>query len=542
MLTKKILHKNYTVNRKFYQLKLPFDIDCIIPENDSVRLLSQFVEEMDLTELYSTYSKIRENQVSPTNMLKIMLYGYMNGFYSSRDIERACLRDINFMFLLEGASAPDHSTFARFRSLHFAPCAEKILAEMTNFLYDIGEISGKSIFIDGTKIEAYANKYTFVWKKAVTKNMAKLLIKIADLVKECEELYEIKLIYKNKVQMRHVKKLKKRLYELKKIENIEFVHGCGKRKSQLQKSIEKLEEYLSKFKEYNKKVYTCGERNSYSKTDNDATFMRMKEDAMKNGQLKPAYNVQHGVDAEYISWLTVGPQPTDTTTLIPFLKSMQQNLNFKYLNIVADAGYESEENYSFIEDNNQIAFIKPSNYEISKTRKYKNDIGRIENMDYDSENDLFICQNGKTLKVDGIKFKKSKTGYKSEKTIYICEDCSNCSYKSKCIKGNNSKTPFEQRTKKIETSKKFNRQRKEDLERIITDEGILLRINRSIQAEGSFAQVKHDMNFRRFMCRGQNNVLAESILLAMAHNVNKLHNKIQSNRTGKHLFELKEAS
>ncbi|ATD58728.1 DDE transposase [Clostridium chauvoei] len=541
MQLKNILQQNYTVNRKFYQLKLPFDIDCIISENDSVRLLSQFVEEMDLTDLYSTYSKIRENQVSPTNMLKIVLYGYMNGFYSSRDIETACLRDINFMFLLEGASAPDHSTFARFRSLHFAPCAEKILAEMSNFLYEIGEISGRSIFIDGTKIEAYANKYTFVWKKAVTKNMAKLLTKIADLVKECEELYGIKLIYKNKVQMRHVKKLKKRLYELKKIETIEFVHGCGKRKSPLQKSIEKLEEYLSKFKEYNQKVYTCGERNSYSKTDNDATFMRMKEDAMKNGQLKPAYNVQHGVDAEYISWLTVGPQPTDTTTLIPFLKSMEWHLNFKYSKIVADAGYESEENYSFIEDNNQIAFIKPSNYEISKTRKYKNDIGRIENMDYDAENDLFICQNGKTLKVNDIKFKKSKTGYESEKTIYSCEDCSNCSFKSKCIKGNNSKIPLGERTKKLETSKKFNRQRKEDLERIITDEGILLRMNRSIQAEGSFAQVKHDMNFRRFMCRGQKNVLAESILIAMAHNVNKLHNKIQSNRTGKHLFELKEA-
>ena len=97
---------------------------------------------MDLTELYSTYFKIRENQVPPMNMLKIMLYAYMNGFYSSRDIEIAYRRDINFMFLLEGASAPDHSTFARFRSLHFAPCAEKILAEITNFLYEIGEISG----------------------------------------------------------------------------------------------------------------------------------------------------------------------------------------------------------------------------------------------------------------------------------------------------------------------------------------------------------------------------------------------------------------
>ena len=118
-------------------------------------------------------------------MLKIMLYGYMNGFYSSRDIEMASLRDINFMFLLEGASAPDHSTFARFRSLHFDPCAEKILAEITDFLYEMGEISGKSIFIDGTKIEAYTNKYTFVWKNLKQKNMAKLLTKIADLVKEC---------------------------------------------------------------------------------------------------------------------------------------------------------------------------------------------------------------------------------------------------------------------------------------------------------------------------------------------------------------------
>ena len=137
MYLKKILHKNYTINRKFYQLKLPFDIGCIIPDNDSVRLLNQFVDDMDLTELYSTYSKIRENQVSPMNILKIMLYGYMNGLYSSRDIETACRRDINFMFLLEGALPPDHSTFARFRSLHFAPCSKKLLSEVTKFFYKI---------------------------------------------------------------------------------------------------------------------------------------------------------------------------------------------------------------------------------------------------------------------------------------------------------------------------------------------------------------------------------------------------------------------
>ena len=162
---------------------------------------------------------------------------------------------------------------------------------------------------------------------------------------------------------------------------------------------------------------------------------------------------------QHLQGLEVAPELTDITTLIPFLKSMKENLNFKYLKIVADAGYESEEN-------NQISFIKPSNYEISKTRKYKNDINRIDNMDYDSESDLFICQNGKKLIANGVKIRKSKTGYESVNTIYICEDCSNCNYKSQCIKGNNSKISLEKRTKKFETSKKFNQQRKEYLERI----------------------------------------------------------------------------
>ena len=163
-------------------------------------------------------------------------------------------------------------------------------------------------------------------------------------------------------------------------------------------------------------------------------------------------------------------------------------------------------------------------------------------MTYNEKEDFYICQNNKKLKVDSVKVRKSKTGYESEKTVYICEDCSNCSHKSNCIKEHNSKTPLEHRTKKLETSKKFNRQRKEDLERIITEEGCLLRTNRSIQADGFFAQIKQDMNFRRFMCRGQKNVLAESIILAMAHNINKLHNRIQADRTGKHLFELKKTS
>ena len=278
MLLHNKLQKDYTLNQSGYQLKLPLELETIIPKNDSVRLISQFAEKMDLTDLYSTYDRI--NSLSPRTLLKIVLYSYMNGDYSSRSMELNCKRDINFMFLLEGHSAPDHATLARFRSIHFAPCSKRILAEVSNILFDLGEISGKTIFIDGTKIEANANKYTFVWKKTVTKNQAKLLIKLADFVAECEQLYDIKIVYGNVVKIKHLKRLRKKLYALKNAENITFVYGIGKRKTPLQKSIETLEEYLSKLKEYTQKIHICGERNSYSKTDNDATFMRMKEDAM----------------------------------------------------------------------------------------------------------------------------------------------------------------------------------------------------------------------------------------------------------------------
>lgn len=539
MLLHNKLQKDYTLNQSGYQLKLPLELETIIPKNDSVRLLSQFVEEMDLTDLYSTYDRI--NSLSPRTLLKIVLYSYMNGDYSSRSMELNCKRDINFMFLLEGHSAPGHATLAQFRSIHFAPCSKRILAEVSNILFDLGEISGETIFIDGTKIEANANKYTFVWKKAVTKNQAKLLIKLADFVAECEQLYDIKIVYGNVIKIKHLKRLRKKLYALKNAGNITFVHGIGKRKTPLQKSIEALEEALSKLKEYTQKIHICGERNSYSKTDNDATFMRMKEDAMGNGQLKPAFNLQHGVDSEYITWLTIGPQPTDTTTLIPFLKDAEQHLKFKYKNITADAGYESEENYLFLEANNQIAFIKPANYEISKTRKYKNDIGKIENMEYDKISDFYTCKNNRKLTVSHIRHNKTKTGYVSEKTIYTCENCNDCSYKSDCIKGNNCKTPLGERTKVLQVAKTFIKHRKEDLERIISDEGVLYRMNRSIQAEGSFGDIKQDMQFRRYLSKGTANVLAESTLLAIARNINKLHNKIQNGKTGTHLFPLKSA-
>ena len=541
MLPNKLLQKDYTLSSLYYQIKLPLDVELLIPADDPVRLLSAFVEGMELRDLYQTYGKIKKNQATPRQLFKIMVYASMNRIYSSRDIETACHRDINFMYLLEGKPVPDHATFARFLSLHFAQCSKKTLAELSQLLYSLGEISGKTIFIDGTKIESAANKYTFVWKKAVTKHQARLFDKILLLVKECEELYGWRIVHHRKVSLHTLKRLRKKLYRLKREEGIVFVHGRGHRKTRLQRSLETLESYIEKLKEYDQKLHICGERNSYSKTDTDATFMRMKEDAMMNGQLKPAYNLQHGVDSEYVTWLDISPRPTDTRTLIPFLKDMGAYLPFKYQEIVADAGYESEENYLFLEGNDQLAYIKPQNYEISKTRKYRQDIGRMENMEYDEGADCYHCKNGQVLTKQYEKHEKTASGYRRTVTVYRCGGCQGCPFKTKCIKGNHCKTPMEERQKVLYVSKKMKEKRQETLKRITSEYGTQLRMNRSIQAEGSFADIKEDMGFRRYLYRGKENVTAQSILLAIGYNMKKLHHKIQSGRTGQHLFPLKKS-
>ena len=503
-------------------------METMIPADDPVRLLNAFVEGMDLSELYATYDRIRKNQATPRQMLKIMLYASMNRLFSSRDIETACKRDVNFMYLLEGMPAPDHATIARFISLHLSSCPKKILTNVTSILHDLGEISGKTIFIDGTKIESCANKYTFVWKKSVTKHQARLFEKIVSF----ETIYGLKVVYNGKATLHTMKRLRKKLYHIKKEEQITFVHGIGHRKSPLQKSIETLEGYISKLKEYTRHLHICGKRNSYSKTDPDATFMRLKEDAMQKGQLKP-------VDAQYITWVDLSSHPTDVLTLVPFLKDMDDHLPFQYKEIVADSGYESEEAYVFLEQNGQESYLKPQNYEISKTRKYRQDISRRENMKYDPETDEYICTNGRKLKRLYDRHSKNRNGYVSTVTVYECESCQGCPYKDKCIHGNNCKTPMEERNKRLNVSKLMKQKRQETLERITTEYGTQLRMNRSIQAEGSFAVIKEDMNFRRYLYRGQENVLAQSVLLAIAYNINKLHFKIQGGRTGQFLTELK---
>ena len=471
---------------------MPMNLEIIIPSDEPVRLLSAVTEELDYRRLTATYSRLGRIEYSPRLLFKIVLYGCSRGIYRTRELERACRENVNFMYLLEGHPAPDHNTIARFRKDHLPYAVEDLLNQMVKLLVDCGEISFEesAVFIDGTKIEANADRYSFVWKTAVTKKQLKLGEKIASQLPKLLEASGTGIILPPQITVQRLKKLRKQLYAAKEARNLMFVRGKGHHKSGLQKAIETINSWLERLKRYNLDIHICGDRNSYSKTDPDATFMHMKEDHMKNGQLKPGYNVNVATVSEYIIGNYISADRTDTKTFIPFLEKLCRKHPVK--RVVVDSGYESEENYHYVDGSEQLSlFVKPSNHEQKKKRKYKNDIGRRENMAYDAE---------------------------------------------KCIRQKKTdKTPLEERAKRLNVSKYFLAQREAMEQKISTEEGILLRVNRSIQSEGVFAMIKEDMNFRRFLTRGNSNVAVEWYLVSMAYNLLKLHHKAQTGRLGTHL-------
>ena len=534
MSSNSIYHKNYTEFGEPYQLVLPLNLEGLVPDDDSVRLLSHELEELDYSLLYQAYSaKGRNPAVDPKTMFKILTYAYSQNIYSSRKIETACRRDINFMWLLAGQKAPDHSTIARFRTGFLADACEALFYQMVRRLDRAGELSKETVFIDGTKLEACANKYTFVWKKSIGKWEEKMFRKMQEAVQAVNLEYLQSFFVTLETRTQDLQAICRFLEERCREDGTVFVHGRGKRKERNQRYLELFRRYLERQTIYDWHTASFQGRNNYCKTDPDATFMHMKDDHMRNAQLKPGYNVQIAVDSEYIVGTDIFQDRNDAWTLVPFLKVIEKCMGFRYPSVTADSGYESEEVYVYLRETGQKPYIKPQTYEKWKKRSFKKDISKRENMGYDGQTDTYTCHAGKKLRPLFIKKQRSKSGYQSEVTVYECEDCSNCPHKEKCsrAKGN----------KRLYVSKSFLEKRQESYENILSETGIKYRMNRSIQVEGAFGVLKNDYEFQRFLLRGKNKVKLEILLLCMGYNLNKLHAKIQSSRTGTHLFEVKSA-
>ena len=511
--------------RDKHQVVLPIDLEICIPKEDFVFKVAEICESLDYSELYATYVRVWR-KVNPITMFEILVFGYMEHLYSGRDIAKACKTDIRFMWLLNGEPAPSHATISRFQDERLKEVMEGLFYQFVEKLYEMKEIEFKYLFVDGTKIEANANRYTFVWKKAINKNLEKLNKKIENVLPVIAERYGF-------CETIDLEKCYENLLLQAQWINLVFVQGKGKKKTQLQRDIETLAEYIHKRNEYFSHLGKLGNRNSYSKTDIDATFMHMKEDHMRNGQLKPGYNIQIGVESEYIVGVGAFSNRNDVNTLIPFLKRIKSHTRRMFERIIADAGYESAENYLYLKETEQQCFIKPQNYEISKKKTYKANPFSVENMAYNEKRDEYTCPDGRKLKF--VKEEKSTTenGYEVITKHYANERCGRCPHKGKCHR---SKKGY----RSIQVNQVIREHRPEALEAMTTKEGILLRINRSIQVEGAFGVLKEDYRFKRFLTRGKQNIETQFFLLAFAFNIEKLCNRAKKERKGQHLFSLEE--
>ena len=526
---------DYTAMTNGFQLVMPLDCEVNIEKNAPVRLLNAVMERMDYSKLYAAYSRLGRIEYSPKILLKIMVYGYMRKQISSRALEACCRENLHFIYLLEGQRAPDHNTINRFRkNILTQEAGQDILCQLVVLLHERGLLSLEAAFIDGTKIEANANKYSFVWKKATAKKTEKLLKRIHEELPAKLKEAGIRFHVPEKIAVRQLKKLWKRIHARIKADGIELVSGKGKRKTRLQRLSEWVDQCLAKLKQYTNDIHICGNRNSYSKTDHDATFMHMKEDYMRNGQLKPGYNVNVATCSDFIIGSYISSDRNDVHTLIPFMEQLQKNYAGRNIgSVVVDSGYESEENYCWFEAHPETElYVKPSNHEAAKHRKYRTDISRRENMAYDAQTDTYTCANGKLLQKTQEKKTHTASGLEITTSVYECGECDGCPLKEKCIRACGSKKPLKERHKVIYVSKRFAEQRQAMEAKISSPKGCLLRVNRSIQAEGNFAYVKQDLDFRRFLLRGSTKVAAEWLLFSLALNILHLHHKIQNRRLG----------
>ena len=510
--------EKYNATIENNQLVLVLNSEILLPEDAPVRVTSAQLEELDYRKLYEAYSsKGRKSVTDPRVLFKVMAYGYQCGIYSSRKLEEACKYRVDFMWLLENGNAPDHSTLSRFRTGRCADAVEDLFYQYIRILEQQGEVDHKSVFIDGTKIESRAGRYTFNWRGTAEKNLTKAKQKVLEQT-GCKTLSELENLLTAKA------------------EEITFVSGKGKHKTEQQREWESIKHLCEQWRKYEEQLAIMGEdRNSYSKTDHDATFMRMKEDHMRNGQLKPAYNVQIAVNSEYITGIDVFSNRTDVGTFIPFMRKLEMAHKQRYDEVTADAGYESLNNYLYLEANGQISFIKPLNYEQQKTKKYKSQIGRIENMKYDEQEDCFICAEGRRLLCRRVETEVKK-GIPVTRAWYRCEDCRNCPQRQKCCRKEDVNAP-----KEVIMKETFWEKRAQSLENITSERGIQLRMNRSIQVEGAFGLIKNDFGFRRFLTTGKQNVRIELLFLALGFNLKKRWMKQQKRRLETHYSEKKAA-
>lgn len=518
-MKKNITEGNYTT----IQMRIPLDLEKIVNICDPVYSFNAVMEHIDLRKYYAEKESIMGRpRYDSEKLLKVILFAFMeNGYSSLRNIEKLCNTDIRFIWLLDGEAAPSYATVCNFLNKYVGNKIEDLFNDINKYIFTEEGVDLGKLYIDGTKMEANANKYTWVWKKSCITSRNKVYGYLSALIDELNNgilaNFSVKIEKREEYAIEYVEEITARYSELTGICGTNMVHGRGHHKTIEQRYYDKLNEYLHKLKKYAEHIDICGEnRNSYSKTDHSATFMRIKTDYMGNDQLLPAYNMQIGVCDEYIAVVDAKQYANDMDCFVPLMDKFKTMYGTYPEYPVADAGYGSYNNYIFCQQNGINKYMKFTMFEKeTKDEKYINDPYRAVNFKRD-ENGTLICPNGRPFVFSHNHHIKGNQYGRTEE-IYKCVSCDGCPEKDKCSKTGGDRT--------IRMNRELTSIHKEVIENLKSELGIRLRINRSIQAEGTFGSIKWNRSYKRTRRRGLDTIILEFTLVSVGFNLYKYHNK-----------------
>lgn len=516
-MTKQVIQReNYNLNQMSFLLETTFS-EKQIRNDDLSRTLLEIMERINVGR-YFDFSKGRPTSYRPQNMLACVLLAYSEiGNPSLRDIEHAILYDLRYRFIMQGYE-PSYRTIQRFLEKYLKGNIHEIHKDIFLCVHDKKEREKSILYIDGTKFEANANKMTFFWRAWINKYYPNHWKKVMELVRQINNYFK-----KNEIDIKYSiikepsieymmeldEKLNNWLDEIKAIKKGRGIHPIAKIKRELNKSALKLWEYaIAKD--------LIGERNSFSKTDPDATLMHMKYDYYNHTNVfKPGYNVQLGIEDEYIAHFYVSADTNDIKTYIPFMEGYKNKYE-RYPDIsVGDAGYGSFDNYSYSKLNGIKAALKYSGYEKKKEKVNEKNQHRLIHMKRDEEG-VPICAAGHKFELESVKVKQAAVAPKT--TLYYRNShCEGCPFRNKCTQSKEGRT--------AQVTPLLERYQREVDEFFKTEEGIEVSKNRSIYAEGAFGDIKKNYGFSILKRRGSDSVELEVGLVTIGFNIRRYHNK-----------------
>lgn len=505
---------------KYYNPKqillFPPRVDEFIAENDPVRMVDAVVESLNLNDFKKLYSEQGSSPYNPKMMLKVIIYAYMNNVYSCRKIEKLLMRDTHYIWLA-GYNKPDFITINRFRN-RVKKEINGLFTQLVLLLAERGFVSLDVAYIDGTKMESKANKYTFVWRKSVERNRAKLMERIRALLKQIDEA----VAQDNAAEAERVEFTPEGLTSLiDELKEAMKAQGPPQSKEQQQQArkrtrqIKEVEEMRDKLEAYDRQAEQIGERGSMSKTDPDATFMHMKEDSGKNAQSKPGYNLQIATENQFITDFALCCNRADTLTMIPFLNSFHGRYGHLPKVAVADSGYGSEENYRFMDEAGIRAFVKYSYFDKEHRPRYKPNPFHHSSLHYDPSQDCYTCPKGQRIERVGTSVSVSANGYRNESARYRAANCRGCPLRESCYKSASDQRSFE-------VNHRLERYKKKASELLTSEEGTRHCARRSIEPESVFGQMKNNMAYRRFRHFGKDKATMDLAFFSIAFNIKKM--------------------